>query len=128
MDIERAFAELAEVKPLKITTRREITVAVMGAGSRGNEYPAYGKLFPGTMKVVAVSDIDASRRERMGDEWGVPRERRFGDYHEMLDAGKSGTLADVMLVALPDDLHFEPAMQSGTCFATLLISARSRRR
>ena len=73
MDIERVFAELAEVKPLKIATSREITVAVMGAGSRGNEYPAYGKLFPGTMKVVAVSDIDASRRERMGDEWGVPQ-------------------------------------------------------
>ena len=90
MDIERAFAKLAEVKPLKIATSREITVAVMGAGSRGNEYPAYGKLF----------------------EWGVPRERRFGDYHEMLDAGKSGTLADVMLVALPDDLHFEPAMEA----------------
>ena len=112
MDIERAFAELAEVKPLKIATSREITVAVMGAGSRGNEYPAYGKLFPGTMKVVAVSDIDASRRERMGDEWGVPRKRRFGDYHEMLDAGKAGKLADVMLVALPDALHFEPAMEA----------------
>ena len=110
--IERAFAKLAEVKPLKIATSREITVAVMGAGSRGNEYPAYGKLFPGTMKVVAVSDIDASRRERMGDEWGVPRERRFGDYHEMLDAGKAGKLADVMLVALPDALHFEPAMEA----------------
>ena len=68
MDIERAFAKLAEVKPLRIATSREITVAVMGAGSRGNEYPAYGKLFPGTMKVVAVSDIDVSRRERMGDE------------------------------------------------------------
>ena len=112
MDIERVFAELAEVKPLKIATSREITVAVMGAGSRGNEYPAYGKLFPETMRVVAVSDVDASRRERMGDEWGVPRERRFGDYHEMLDAGKSGKLADVMLVALPDALHFEPAMEA----------------
>ena len=112
MDIERAFAELAKVKPLKIATSREITVAVMGAGSRGNEYPAYGKLFPGTMKVVAVSDVDASRRERMGDEWGIPQERRFGDYHELLDAGKSGKLADVMLVALPDALHFEPAMEA----------------
>ena len=36
-DIERAFAALAEVEPLEIKTSRELTVAVMGAGSRGNE-------------------------------------------------------------------------------------------
>ena len=112
MDVESAFAELAAVKPLKIATSRELTVAVMGAGSRGNEYPAYGKLFPGTLKVVAVADIDASRRHRMGDEWGIPQERRFGDYHEMLDEGKNGKLADIMLVSLPDDLHYEPAMEA----------------
>ena len=40
MDVDGAFAELAAVKPLKIETSRELTVAVMGAGSRGNEYPA----------------------------------------------------------------------------------------
>ena len=90
MDIEHAFEELAEVKPLEIKTSRELTVAVMGAGSRGNEYPAYGKLFPGTMKVVAVADIDAARRNAMGERWGIPQERRFGDYHEMLEAGKNG--------------------------------------
>ena len=112
MDIERKFAELAEVKPLEISTSREITVAVMGAGSRGNEYPAYGKLFPGTMKVVAVADIDASRRHAMGDSWGIPAARRFGDFHEMLAAGRGGRLADIMLVALPDGLHYEPAMEA----------------
>ena len=112
MDIEGAFAELAEVEPLEIRTSRELTVAVMGAGSRGNEYPAYGKLFPGTMKVVAVADIDAARRNAMGDEWGIPPERRFGDFHELLDAGRNGKLADIMLVSLPDDLHYEPAMEA----------------
>lgn len=110
-DVERAFATLADVKPLEIRTGRELTVAVMGAGSRGNEYPAYGKLYPGTLRVVAVSDIDSARRDRMGDEWGVPPERRFGDYREMLEAGRGGRLADILLVALPDDLHYEPAME-----------------
>ena len=112
MDIEQTFAELAKVEPLEIKTSRELTVAVMGAGSRGNEYPAYGKLFPGTVRVVAVADIDAARRNYMGDEWGIPPERRFGDYHELLDAGKDGKLADIMLVSLPDDLHYEPAMEA----------------
>ena len=79
MNIEAEFAKLSAVKPLKTNLSRELTVAVMGAGSRGNEYPAYGKLFPGTLRVVAVSDVNAYRRDRMGDAWDIPAERRFGD-------------------------------------------------
>ena len=112
MNVEAEFARLSAVKPLKTTLSRELTIAVMGAGSRGNEYPAYGKQFPGTVRVVAVSDINAYRRNRMGDEWGVPAERRYGDYHEMLEAGRNGRLADILLIALPDDLHYEPAMEA----------------
>lgn len=99
-------------KPLKIETSRVLTVAVMGAGSRGKEYSAYGKLFPGTMQVVAVSDINADRLKRLADEWQVPENRRFGDFREMLAAGKGGKLADIMIIGLPDDLHFEPAMEA----------------
>ena len=51
MNIEAEFAKLSAVKPLKTNLSRELTVAVMGAGSRGNEYPAYGKLFPGTLQI-----------------------------------------------------------------------------
>ncbi len=112
MDVESVFSELSDVKPLKISTNRELTVAVMGAGSRGNEYPAYGKRYPGTLKVVAVSDIMESRRDRMGEAWGIPPERRFGDYHEMLEAGRNGKLADIMLISLPDNLHYEPALEA----------------
>lgn len=100
------------VKPLEISTSRELTVAVMGAGARGREYSAYGKLYPGTMKVVAVSDINPDRCRTLADEWNVPEDRRFGDFHEMLEAGKKGKLADIMIIGLPDDLHFEPAMEA----------------
>ena len=96
-------------KPLKIETSRELTVAVMGAGSRGREYSAYGKIFPGTMKVVAVADINKSRADAMGGEWNIPPDKRFGDFREMLAAGK---LAEIMIIALPDDLHYEPAMEA----------------
>lgn len=112
MTIEETFAKLNDVKPLKTTLSRELTIAVMGAGSRGNEYPEYGKLFPGTCRVVAVSDINAYRRNKMAEKWGIPSDKVFGDYHEMLEAGKKGKLADILLIALPDDLHFEPAMEA----------------
>ena len=90
-----------------------VTVAVMGAGSRGQEYTAYGKLYPNTIQVVAVADISEYRRNKMGDDWNIPAENRFGDFHEMLEAGKKrGKLADILIIGLPDDLHFEPAMEA----------------
>ena len=94
-------------EPLEVATRREITVAVVGAGARGQEYTAYGRLFPGTMRVVAVADVRADRRDRMGAAWGIPAARRFGDYRELLAAGR---LADVLIVSLPDDLHYDAAL------------------
>ena len=100
------------VKPLGTRTRRELTVAVLGAGSRGFEYTEYGKLFPGTLRVVAVADVNAARRDKMGDRWGLPADRRFGDFHELLAAGEKGRLAGILIVSLPDDLHFEPAMEA----------------
>ena len=94
-------------EPLEIAPTREVTVAVAGAGARGQEYTAYGRLFPGTLRVVAVADIDAGRRDRMGDAWGIPAARRFGDYRALLAAGR---LADILVVSLPDDLHYDAAM------------------
>ena len=97
-------------EPLEIKTTHEITVAVAGAGARGREYASYGRLFPGTLRVVAVADLSEARRNRMGGEWDVPAERRFGDFRELLAAGSGGRLAEVLVVSLPDDLHFEAAM------------------
>ncbi len=89
---------------------KELTVAVLGAGARGTEYTSYGKLFPGSLKVVAVADIQPARRDAMGDRWEIPASRRFNDWHELIDAGKEGQLADILMVCLPDDLHVAPAL------------------
>ena len=96
------------VRPLAARLKREYTLAVLGACDRGNEYAQYGKLFPGSLRVVAVADVRAARRDAMGDAWNIPPERRFGDYHELLAAGR---LADILVVSLPDALHYEPAME-----------------
>ncbi len=95
---------------LKANVSRELTVAVLGAGSRGNEYTAYGKLFPGSLKVVAVADIQPARRDAMGEKWNIPAERRFNDWSELIAAGTDGKLADILMVCLPDDLHVAPAL------------------
>ena len=110
--VSAAFAELSRSRPLSLATSREITVAVMGAGSRGQTYTAYGRLFPGTLRVVAVADLQKSRRDRMARMWNVPARLRFGDFREMLAAGRKGRLADVLIVSLPDHLHYEAAMEA----------------
>lgn len=95
------------VEGLEAVTSRPITVAVMGAGSRGGTYAWYAAKFPKTMKVVAVSDINPQRREKMAERYGIAENRRYGDFHDMLAAGR---VADAMIIALPDNLHYEPAM------------------
>ena len=95
------------VEGLEAVTSRPITVAVMGAGSRGGTYAWYAAKFPKAMKVVAVSDINPQRLKAMADYHGVAENRRYGDFHDMLAAGR---VADAMIIALPDNLHYEPAM------------------
>ena len=97
------------VQGLETETSRPITVAVMGAGARGRTYARYAKLFPHAMKIVAVSDINRQRRLAMADTYGVEGNRCYGDFHEMLAAGR---IADAMIIALPDNLHCEPAMEA----------------
>ncbi len=111
-EVAETFAEISRSQPLSLRTSREITVAVMGAGSRGQTYTEYGKIFPGTLRVVAVADIMKSRRDMMGRRWKIPYALRFGDFHEMLEAGRKGRLADVLIVSLPDHLHYEAAMKA----------------
>lgn len=95
------------VKGLDCSLSRQITVAVVGAGGRGSTYARYAERFPAAMKIVAVSDINPYRRKRMASAHGIPADRQFGDFHEILAAGR---VADAMVIALPDDLHYEPAM------------------
>lgn len=99
------------LRPQKASTSRVLTVAVMGAGNRGRGYQWYGKKFPDTMKIVAVADINEYRRNAMADSWGVPKERRFSDYRDLIKASEKGKLADILLVTLPDSLHYDATMK-----------------
>ena len=97
------------VKELACKTSRPITVAIMGAGSRGGVYAMYAERFPDAMKVVAVADLNEFRRKKMAERHGIEADKVFGDCHDMLKAGR---VADAMVIALPDNLHYEPAMEA----------------
>ena len=83
-----------------------ITIAVAGLGSRGNAYASALASFADRAKIVACADILPDRVERFGDKYGVMADARFQSAEEMLEAPR---LADVMIIATPDRLHFSQA-------------------
>ena len=98
------------IRPLTPKTDRPVSVIVIGCGNRGGVYSGYAVKFPQGMKVVGVSDILEHRRNRIGDKHNVAPEMRFGHYREVFASGKK--LADAVVIATPDDRHYEPCMKA----------------
>ena len=81
------------VKALKASVKDgPVTVVIIGAGNRGRTYAAYAKQFPECMKVIGVSDIRESRKNDMGDKYGIPAGHRFGDWSEVFKVAKFADL------------------------------------
>jgi len=97
------------LKPLKADINKPITVVVVGAGNRGNVYASYAAKYPDLVKIVGVSDILPNRVESFSKKYDIPKEHQFGHYNEILSVPK---FADAMVIATPDDRHFDPCMKA----------------
>jgi len=85
-----------------------VTAAVIGAGQRGRfAYGGQALVHPERLRVVAVADPDAARREAMAREHGLGAGALFGDWRELLARSQ---LAEVAIVATSDTLHVAPAL------------------
>ena len=101
---------LTPVRSLNPEVSRPVTVIIIGCGNRGRTYAGYARKFPAGMKVVGVSDILEHRARYLGDQHSVPAEMRFGHFREVFASGKK--LADAVVIATPDDRHYEPCMKA----------------
>lgn len=61
------------------------------------------KRLSGQVEIVGIADRSAKRLKIVGEKSGVPQERRFADYQEMLEQLKP----DFVDIALPHHLHKE---------------------
>lgn len=97
---------------------KQVRVSVIGAGNRG--YEAYGKLLlkREDVKVVAVAEPDAVKRERFSLEHNVPEEHQFSDWRELLSKDR---LSDGLIIATPDKTHVEPAIVAAKKGYTVLL-------
>src|ERR1700733_2276810 len=85
-----------------------VTMAVLGAGARGNVCAGFAEQFPGRARVVAVADPRADRRDALADRLGVAADRRLSDWR---DLAVSERLADAVIVTTPDREHAEAAVR-----------------
>ena len=86
---------------------KQITAVVLGAGSRGEIYGSYALAYPEELKILAVAEPKADRREKFAKEHGIPEENRFASWKDLLEKPK---LADAAFVCTLDDTHLEPAL------------------
>ncbi len=82
-----------------------VTVAVLGAGMRGRTLSSYAEAFPDRLRVVAVADPQADRRDALASRHVVPANRRFASWRDLCGRPR---LADAVLVATPDREHAGP--------------------
>ena len=86
--------------------KKRVNVGVIGSGAIAElaHIPNYKKL--DGVEVVALSDINLSRAEKMAQEFDVPR--AYGDYRKML---KENDL-DIVSVCTPNYAHCQPTIDT----------------
>jgi predicted dehydrogenase len=84
-----------------------VTLAVVGAGNRGNAHGDWALANPGRARVVAVAEPRDLRRGRFAARHGIPAGATFTGWPELADRGR---MADAVLICTQDATHAEPAI------------------
>ena len=58
------------------------------------------------LELVAICDIDREKLDAVGEKYGIPAERRFTDYHDLIHCPD----VDAVDICTSNDAHFEIAM------------------
>ena len=85
---------------------KPVNVLLLGAGSRGiYAYAEYARLNPAMLKIAAVAEPDAAKREKIAREHGIPAEQTFGSWEE---AFARLPAVDAVIIATQDRMHIGP--------------------
>ncbi|XP_023931025.1 uncharacterized protein LOC106162818 isoform X1 [Lingula anatina] len=86
---------------------KQVTAVIVGAGNRGQNYAEFADEFPEKLKVVGVAEPRVFYRTKMQQTYGIPDTAVFSDWKELLKIPK---MADLAIIATPDQLHKEPVV------------------
>jgi predicted dehydrogenase len=85
-----------------------VDAVLLGAGNRGRlVFGGYALANPDRLRIVALAEPEDEKRELTAEEHGIPREKRFRDWGELLGDERLATLA---IVATGDTVHVEPTL------------------
>jgi predicted dehydrogenase len=88
-----------------------LRIGLIGCGGIVQQSHVPGLLeIPELVQIGAVADPVEANRDRIGQTCGVPVERRFDDYRDLLGAGD----LDAVIIATPHSLHAEQAIQAAS--------------
>ena len=88
---------------------KPITAVVLGAGSRGSIYSGFAREHPDQLRIVAVAEPRADRRNILAEELNIPESNRFESWQDLLDRPR---MADCAFVCTLDDDHTAPAVKA----------------
>lgn len=91
--------------------KTKLRVGVIGVGAVVREiyqYLYFRSQYSPIIEICAVADPNDEYRRWFGDLAGVPEEKRFADYHEML----AKVELDAVQVNTPDHLHCAPTLEA----------------
>ncbi len=80
-----------------------ITAVVLGAGARGNAYAEFALRNPDALRIVAVAEPNAARREAFANQHDLSESACFTSWEDLLNAGK---LADAVINTTLDRTHY----------------------
>lgn len=86
---------------------RQLKAVLIGAGNRGTVYSNYALDFPDRLKIVAIAEPRAARREHVAKQHGVDAKMCFASWEALAAMER---VADFAIVTTPDRLHREPAV------------------
>lgn len=99
--------------PLHRPLEKPVTAILIGAGHRGNIYADYAFIRPDEVEIVGIAEPNAVRNGRFARKHEIPAANRFYNWEDVFKRKK---FADAVIIATPDNLHFEPcikALESG---------------
>ncbi len=86
---------------------KELSVVLIGAGSRGRIYT--DNMTDDRFRVVAVADPVKQQRDYIKNLHGISEDMCFDSWEQLLALPK---LADVAIIATSDSMHYAPAMKA----------------
>lgn len=92
-----------------MTTKRNFTFAILGAGGRGSYFANWINTHPDAGRVVAVAEPNPDRRKRVADANAIPSEMQFERWEDLLAKPK---LADAIINTTMDQLHMPSALKA----------------